>query len=328
MKLTDLGERKLINSILSILGDADIAVGPGDDCAAIEIGDEYLLISTDMVTQRTHLPRSITPYQIGWFIIAINLSDLAAKGGKPLGLVVSIGLPEDYEVEDLSKMTEGMNDCARTFQTRIIGGDLKSNPEVTLCGTAIGTVPKSHFMGRKGCSPGELVAVTGALGGAAAGYYSQEHSVSSVEYDDGLKQLFEPYPRVNEGQTLSKLGAVTCSMDISDGLASSVYQLSELNKVGFELEWEKVPVSNVAQKVSDSLKIPIQELALYFGGEYELIVTLKPDIATKAIEALQNQCNTDLTIIGKVISDQENKLVINGKPQNLENRGYEHFTQP
>lgn len=328
MKLIDIGERKLIKKILTILDDSRIAVGPGDDCAAVEIGDDYLLITTDMLTHSTHLPKGITPYQIGWFIVAINLSDLAAKGAKPLGIVISLGLPEDYELDDLTELTKGMNDCARTFQTGIIGGDMKSNPEITLCGTAIGMVPQSCFMGRKGCAPGDLVAVTGTLGGAAAGYYALKNSLNDEEYNEGLKSIFEPNPRVTEGQVLAKSGAVTCSMDISDGLASSLYQLSELNEVGFEIELDKVPVAPVALKVSERLTIPIQELALYFGGEYELIVTLNPELANNAIEALQKQCNTNLTIIGKVISDQENRLFIDGKPENIENRGYEHFTKP
>jgi thiamine-monophosphate kinase len=327
MKLNDLGERKLIKEIMSILGKGQVAVGPGDDCAAIEFGDQFILITTDMITKSTHLHESITPYQIGWFIIAINLSDIAAKGGIPLGLVVSVGLPEDLVLEFLTEMTNGMNDCALEFSTSVIGGDMKANPEITLSGTAIGKVAKTEFMGRYGCHQGDLVAVTGNLGAAAAGYYALTNSLDRSEYTDGIKALFEPYPRINEGRTLARSGAITSSMDISDGLAASLYQLSELNEVGFEIEFDKVPKSPDAVKISEQLGIPIPDLSLYFGGDYELVVTLNPELSDKAIDILEKETGTRLTVIGKVTDTKNNTLIINNEIRELENRGYEHFTR-
>ena len=94
-KLSDLGERRVIRLISNILSKGDEIVGIGDDCAALEFGEEYLLVSTDMIYKKTHVPEIMTPWQIGWFVVAINLSDIAAKGGKPLGLVLSLGLPRD-----------------------------------------------------------------------------------------------------------------------------------------------------------------------------------------------------------------------------------------
>jgi thiamine-monophosphate kinase len=327
MKLNDLGERNLIKEILSIIDQDPIAVGPGDDCAAIESGDQYILVTTDMITKSTHLHENIKPFQIGWFIVAINLSDISAKGGIPLGIVVSVGLPEDLEVQFLSDMVTGMNDCARKFSTAIIGGDMKSNPEITLSGTAIGKVQKDEFMGRKGCNPGDLVAVTGSLGDAAAGYYALIRSLDKNKYSNCIRSLFEPIPRLFEGQTLSKSGAVTCCMDISDGLAASLYQLGEVNEVGFEIDLSKIPTSSNAVKIADRLDIPVQDLSLYFGGDYELILTLKPEMSDNVIEKFRNETGTELTVIGKVIEKKYNYLIINDERMDLENRGYEHFTK-
>jgi thiamine-monophosphate kinase len=326
MKLNELGERKLIKEIISILDKGQVAVGPGDDCAAIESGDQYILITTDMITKSTHLHDSITPYQIGWFIVAINLSDIAAKGGIPLGIVISVGLPEDLGLEFLSKLTEGMNDCTSEFSTAVIGGDMKSNPEITLAGTAIGTVQKEEFMPRIGCKPGDLIAITGQLGSAAAGYYSLVNSWDKEKYASSIKSLFEPYPRLNEGRTLARTGAITSCMDISDGLAASIYQLSELNKVGFEIDLENIPTSPDAVKIAGHLDVPVQDLSLYFGGDYELILTLKPEMSDKVIESLEKETGTILTVIGKVIENMENYLIIDNEKTVLENRGYEHFT--
>jgi thiamine-monophosphate kinase len=201
-KLSDLGERKAIHLISNILSRGDEAVGIGDDCAALDFGEEYLLISTDMISKKTHVPEIMTPWQIGWFVVAINLSDIAAKGGKPLGLVLSLGLPGDTSDSFLEELARGANVCATTYDTSIIGGDTKENPSVTICGTVFGTVKKDEFMSRKGAKPGDIVAITGTLGKAGAGYYAIQ---SSVENDEILKGLLEPKPRINVHVWISRM---------------------------------------------------------------------------------------------------------------------------
>ena len=104
-KLSELGEREAIRLISDILSKGDVAVGIGDDCAAFEFGEEYLLVTTDMISQKTHIPKEMTPFQLGWFIVAINLSDIAAKGGVPLGLVLSFGLPKETSETFLKELT-------------------------------------------------------------------------------------------------------------------------------------------------------------------------------------------------------------------------------
>ena len=313
-KLSDLGERQAIRLISKILSKGDIAVGIGDDCAALDFGDEYLLVSTDMITEKTHIPDVMTPWQIGWFIVAIDLSDIAAKGGKPLGLTLSLGLPKDTTESFLKEMMKGANDCATKYGITIVGGDTKENQQITLCGTAFGTVRKDEFMGRKGAKPGDIVAITGTLGKAGAGYFALNHNMKGAI----LKNLLEPQPRIKEGRSLARQKIVTSCMDISDGLSSSLYQLQEINKVGFEIKKDSIPLSSslldLAKKHKD---IDVYEYALHYGGDYELLLTIPPEAFKKIKEKL--------TAIGTVTKEQDIVLVDRASKYPFKNRGYEHF---
>jgi thiamine-monophosphate kinase len=324
-KLRTIGERKAIELITSILtpGDDEVAVGPGDDCAALKVGDDYILITTDMAAQKTHFPPNITPYQIGWHIVAINLSDLAAKGARPLGLVIAAGVPESYDVKFLENMFEGMNSCATTYNTFIIGGDIKAHDQLTLTGTAIGRVAQSEFMSRKGAKRGDIIGVTGTLGHAGAGYYTLKHKLVTPDREAFIG-LFEPKPRLAEGNALAKSGTVTSCMDISDGLAHSLFQLTKLNDIGFDILFEEIPIAPEAEELAEKLSISIEDLTIYFGGDYELLVTVKKDLWAEAREAVR-AAGSSLTQIGIVTDGPELNLIKEGGKEPLENRGYEHF---
>jgi thiamine-monophosphate kinase len=326
-KLSALGERKAIEVIKTILSTSDeqVAIGPGDDCAALDLGEEYLLITTDMTMELTHFPPEISPFQMGWFIVAINLSDLAAKGAKPLGVVVASGLPEDLSTYFLEDLVKGMKACATKYNTAIIGGDLKAHEHITLTGTAVGKVAKVEFMPRSGAKPGDIVAVTGTLGHAGAGFYSLKHRAGVENTDNELMEgLFEPKPRLAEGRALAKSGAVSSCMDISDGLADSLYQLAEINNIGFEIEFEKIPVDHKIVEFSKDLSIPLEDLSVYFGGDYELLMTIPPESWDHALGSV-SVTGTMLTKIGWVTENTELKLIKENSMITLENRGYEHF---
>ena len=111
-----LGERGVIRVIDGIV-KSEASVGIGDDCAAIDLGDRYLLVTTDMMVTKTHIPKGMGPYDIGWALVAVNLSDIAAMGGKPLGVVTAIGITKGHPIEFLEQMVDGMNDCALRFGT-------------------------------------------------------------------------------------------------------------------------------------------------------------------------------------------------------------------
>lgn len=324
-QLRTIGERKAVELITSLLtpGGKNVKVGPGDDCAAIQIGKDYLVITTDMTTEKTHFPPNISPYQVGWYVVAINLSDLAAKGAKPLGVVVAAGLPKDYDTDFIEDMIDGMNSCATTYGTAIIGGDLKAHEHLTLTGTAIGSVPANEFMPRRGAHKGDILGMTGALGHAGAGYYTLKHELLP-EHEANLIGLFEPKPKLAEGLALAKSGVVTSCMDISDGLAHSLYQLSDLNEVGFDVVFDDIPLDPEAIELAEKLAIPIEDMTIYFGGDYELLVTVKKDGWAKAAAAVKS-AGSALKQIGIVTDKPDLNLFKDGSRYKLKNRGYEHF---
>jgi thiamine-monophosphate kinase len=323
-RLVELGERAAIRRITAILTKGPNSMGIGDDCAAIDLGKDYLLVTTDMMYQRTHIPAQMTPYQMGWFLVAINLSDIAAKGGTPLGLVLSFGLPKKTSELFLTKLIKGADACAVTFGTSIVGGDTKASREITLCGTAFGTVKKYEFMPRTGARPGDVVAVTGTLGKAGAGYYALRRRRSEKKL---IKALLEPVPKLKEGRLLAKQHSVTSSMDISDGLSASLYQLHEINGVGFEIKKTALPLaSELSLLIEKSHDIDPYLLAMHFGGDYELLVTMPREAIEKAQKALRRH-GADLTLIGTVTKNKNIVLLDDKNKRIFENKGYEHFKE-
>lgn len=317
--LGTLGERETIRIIEKII-KSDATIGPGDDCAAIDLGDKYLLITTDMMVTKAHIPKGMGPYDIGWSIIAVNLSDIAAMGGTPLGLVTAIGITRGHPIEFIEQMVDGMNDCARRFNTSIVGGDTKEHDDLVLCGTAFGQVSKEGILLRKGAKPGDLVAVTGQLGRAGSGFYSLKRSLGLKEAEDALKR---PWPRIKEGMALSKSGIVTSCMDISDGLSTSIFELSRNSGMTHEIDYARIPKAKEVDMAFHDLERQ-KDLVLNFGDDFELLFTIERG-AEGQLAAIAQECGCPMTVIGKVTSGEENILIDNGKREKLENLGYEHF---
>jgi len=314
-----LGERETIRIIDRIV-KSDVSIGIGDDCAAIDMGNKYLLITTDMMVTKTHIPKGMGPYDIGWSIVAVNLSDIAAMGGKPLGIVTAIGITRGHPIDFLEQMVDGMNDCALKFGTSIVGGDTKEHDDLILCGTAVGEVSKEGLLLRKGAKPGDLIAVTGSVGKAGAGFYSMKRSLNLKEAEDALKR---PWPRVKEGMALSSSGIVTSCMDISDGLSASVFELSRNSGLTYEIDLAKVPKAKEVELAFHDAERQ-KDLILNFGDDYELLFTIKRD-AEPVLEKIAQDVGCPMTVCGKVTSGEENILIDNGKRERLENLGYEHF---
>lgn len=317
--LGTLGERETIRIIDRIV-KSDAAVGIGDDCAAIDIGPKYILVTTDMMVTKTHIPKGMGPYDIGWSIVAVNLSDIAAMGGKPLGVVTAIGITRGHPIDYLEQMVDGMNDCALRFETSIIGGDTKEHDDIILCGTAIGEVAKDKILLRKGAKPGDLIAVTGSLGKAGAGFYSLKRALNLKDAEDALKR---PWPRIKEGMALADSGFVTSCMDISDGLSASIFEMSRVSGMTYELDLARIPKAKEVEMAFHDAERQ-KDLVLNFGDDFELLFTLSREKEAE-LQAISQRIGCPLTVIGKVTSGEENILIDNGKREKLVNLGYEHF---
>jgi len=319
MKIKQLGERALIHRIVGLLsGGSDIVVGAGDDdCAVLDTGgDDHLLVTTDMLHCKTDFPEQMTARQIGWMSVAVNLSDLASKGASPIGIVMAMGIPPDTEVEFIEEVVKGMDECASRYGTHIIGGDTDAHDELTIVGTALGKVKKGHLIRRSGARVGDLVCMTGHTGTAGAALFALDKKIPVSQ--DILKALFEPVPRIFEGMALAGTGSVTSMMDISDGLALSLHDMSMAGSVGFKIYESRLPVLPDVKRLLK--KQELHEAAVFTGGDFELLFTVAPDKIEKARKACP------LTVIGEVI-DKGVFIERAGRVEELKARGYEHFRQ-
>src|SRR5439155_8386059 len=159
----DIGERGAIQVLIKIF-DRGLPIGLGHDVGVVDWGDDYLVATTDAVNVRTHVPQGASASQIGWYLVAVNLSDIAAAGARPLGFLGALSLPRDTDVEFLKGLARGMDECARQFGIAIVGGDTKESDVMTLAGTALGRVAKSRILLRSGAKAGDIVVATGDLG--------------------------------------------------------------------------------------------------------------------------------------------------------------------
>jgi thiamine-monophosphate kinase len=243
--------------------------------------------------------------------VAVNLSDIAAMGAEPAGVLIAVGLPQEADLFFIDELFSGFGDCASFYGTRIVGGDTDSHQELTITGTALGFVEKDLVLRRKGARPGDFLCTTGMLGGAGGGLWAWQHGVRS----EFITRLLEPEPRLKEGRALAKSQVVTAMMDNSDGLALSLSDLSEVGRVGFVVNEETLPVAKGLSEMVGQEKA--RELVMSAGGDFELILTVRPE----GLEAAQKACT--LTVIGEVV-DEGIWMEREGERRRIEAKGYEH----
>lgn len=321
-KLSDIGERQAIE-ILAKTHDRGHLVGLGHDCGVVEWGEDYLVVTTDVVNPRTHIPDGATPQQIGWYATAVNLSDIAASGARPLGFVAALSLPADTDVEFLRGLAAGIEECVREFGIAVLGGDTKEADMLSIAGSAFGRVRKERLLLRKGATPGDVIVATGDLGraGHAARLLESKTGVRS----EALTQLLRPYPRILDGMFFSESGVVTSCIDLSDGLGASLAQMAAMTGLSYQVTWESLPLyrglTNLPVEVA-------RDLTLYYGGDYELVATVKPEGIAQLLERYQGAGHGErhrLTVIGIVAAKGGNVVLTKEGPQPLLNKGWEHF---
>lgn len=278
----------------------------GDDCAIIPFKNTNLVLTTDMLWRRADFPAGVTAHAMGWRAAAASLSDIAAMGAKPLGVVLAVGAPE-FERPFLEELLQGVLDCCQSVNAPYVGGDISRHEELTLVSSALGEAKRP--VKRSGAKPGELVCVTGQLGRTAA-------ALRLFKMGDlkRANRLFEFTPRVKEGLALAPYA--TSMMDISDGLARSLYQLGEASHIGFKVRWRDLPLVPELEGLAQG-KQEQQEMALYTGEDFELIFTLPPGSLSAARKV------ASFTVIGEV-APEGFWIEEDGALMELEDRGYEH----
>ena len=316
LRVDDVGEFGVIDRIISLISGPESPYGMGDDCALIELGEEGIAITTDMMAQETDVPPGMKPWQIGWYAVAINLSDLASKGARPIAFLSSVGMPPETPLSFVDEIYGGMKMCCDKYSCYIAGGDTNSNKNLVISGTAVGRIRRGNFIQRKGARRGDVVAVTGELGLAAVGLdvlLSHKEMVDKRTVD----ALLTPEPRVNEGVYLAENHLCSASMDMSDGLASSLYQLSRASGVGIEILFDALPIAPEVREYARSGE-ELERFVLYTGGDFQLLLTMSEDSFRSAEKVI------DIKRIGTIV-DKGVHIRTDGSLRALKDSGYSHF---
>lgn len=329
MKLKQLGEFGLIDLLKenTIVDPASVVVGIGDDAAVLLPTPRQLqLLTTDMLVEAIHFDlKTTTPWQLGYKAVAVNLSDIAAMGGVPKHIVISLAIPQDLPVEFIVQLYEGMKEICRQFQVNIVGGDTVASPHGVVMNVAVtGEVDPTRLQRRSGAKPGDLVVVTGVLGNSAAGLdFLTRGNWEEFEYAWPLvTSHLTPQPLVKAGQIIA--GFATSMDDISDGLASEANEIAKASAVGVRLLADSVPLSAEVQEAGPFFGKPALDYALYGGEDYQLLFTVEPEQYRLLTLAGIDQ---KLTVIGEVTSECTGVELVqpSGQITALAARGYNHF---
>lgn len=329
-KLGELGEFTLIARLTEGLTcRAGVVKGVGDDAAVLDCGDRWILFTTDAMVEEVHFRlRQVSPQDVGYKALAVNISDIAAMGGRPAYAVVTAALPDYFSVEEAAALYEGLREAADEYGVCLVGGDTTTAPVLFISVALLGESAPGCVRYRSGAQTGDIICTTGSLGGAAAGLFLLDND--GVPCPEPLRNFLlrrykRPEPRVKAGIVLSSMPAVHALIDVSDGLASELHHIASESGCGCQLWRAAVPVEPAAELVGRRAGVEPVEWALFGGDDYELLFTVAPEAmgqVSQALSAVGASCRP----VGKVVPEQGVRLVHqDGTSRDLPRAGYEHF---
>ena len=316
----ELSEDELIAAIRRVLSGAgpEVIVGPGDDAAVLAAPSGQLVLTADALIEGVHFDLGFTsPRDLGYKAVVVNVSDIAAMGASPRAALVTLALSRQLEAAWVMELYGGMREAADEHALWIVGGDLTRADQVAISVTVAGDVAPGRAVTRSGARPGDVVAVTGALGASAGGLRVMAGGRVRTDADRALLRAHQrPGARVGEGAVLARHGA-TAMMDVSDGLAKDLTRLAAASGIRARLRIADVPVADGATEAE----------ALGGGEDYELLVTLPgPSALAAAAAELRDAYGVGLTSIGDVeAGDGVVAVGDDGVERPLDPTGWDHF---
>ncbi len=298
MLIKNIGEFGLIERIKKLIKtDASVVKGPGDDCAVIKFSkDKYMLFTSDMIVEGVDFTGKDRPYLIGRKAIAVSVSDIAACAGLPRYCLVSLAMPQNSPVEFIDKLIKGMLSVAKKYGINIVGGDLSRSKQLTIDVSMLGIVEKKNLVLRSGAKIGDIIFVTGKLGGSILGKH--------------LRFI----PRLKEARFLVKNFRVNSMIDISDGLACDLGHILEESSTGAIIYEDLIPISQQARNLND---------ALYGGEDFELLFTVSAYEAKK----LYRKKLTGFKPIGEIVDKKYGLRLVDKRSRDkiIKPKGFQHF---
>ena len=327
----DLGEFGLIERLAGTVAAArldapagkgfQLLLGIGDDAAAWRSGPGVMVSTTDTMVEGVHFTQATTPWQdVGWKVMAANLSDVAAMGALPTCAVVTLGLPRGYPVSAVDALYEGMLEACKRYHFLLVGGDIVHSSQCFVT-VAINGVCLSEPLTRSSARVGDAIAVTGQLGGSAGGLRLLQ---SGAVLDSGAANALvsvhrRPQPRLEEGQRLVSAG-IRCAMDVSDGLLADLAKLCQASGVAARVHSDQVPMDSSLRQMWPDHAL---QMALNGGEEYELLFAGDSPLVSRVVADLPHGA-----VIGEITAGKPGSVSVHdrqGRELAVASSGWDHM---
>jgi thiamine-monophosphate kinase len=295
-------------------------LGIGDDCALLNIPDDHeLVVTTDTMVEAVHFFSNGDAESLGYKLLAVNLSDLASMGARPIAVTLALTMPK-INPEWLTDFASGFFQLAERYSVDLIGGDTTSGP-LTLTVQALGLVSRGTALYRSTAKPGHLIYLTGNLGSAGLGLKALQ-GYQKTQVTEALLRFHRPEPRIEIGLVIQNY-ASAC-IDVSDGLLADLGHILESSQVGACLDWEKIPLSNEVRAYIE--QTGDWDMPLTAGDDYELCFSVEPE-QQQALESTLYGLGFDCSHIGNIEAEPGLRLNKAGIVTNLNSKGFEHFSE-
>lgn len=303
LKVSDIGEKELVKYIIANSKE----ITP-DDTAITKFNSTNLISTCDMLIQSRHFPKNMSYFDMGFKAVTVNVSDLAAMGAEPLGFLLSIAIPKDLSLNSFKEIIDGVLRACNYYSIPLIGGDTNEASEIIMSGTAFGCCDNPLM--KNTYSKDDLIVLTGDIGLAALGFNFED--LNNIYTNKALK----PLARLKEGILIKNAGA-TSATDITDGLASELYEIKK-DGFGFMIQEEMLGISDEYKQLAEELGLDYLDLILHIGEDFELLFTISEDDLKRL--------TIDYKVIGKVNDSDKIELTLdNGLVVEIKNKGYEHY---
>lgn len=325
MRLSEAGELRLVDLLRQRFGKKarGVIFGIGDDSAVVRPRSKNTLLTTDMMVEGVHFDLSwITPFQLGYKLVSVNVSDIYAMGGQPEFMLLDFAAPGYFKREQFDSLLKGIETALKTYNLSLIGGDISAAERLILSATVMGRAAK--IVTRAGANIGDFIYVSGNLGDSSCGLQILKRIGRSVMIEKNEKIDFGPgwrtvgpllgrhlMPLARDPERFSR--RATAMMDISDGLFIDLSRLCKESGVGARIYLDKIPMSEELIKASGYLGLSPLDLAVGGGEDYELLFTAPPGAKIKAL------------CIGEITARQLRVIDHEGKNKKMNIRGYSHF---
>jgi thiamine-monophosphate kinase len=293
-----------------------VLVGIGDDAAVLRPPPGEVLVATvDAVVEGVHFGPGFAPEDVGWKALAVNLSDVAAMGARPLWALAALATPRGEDPARLVRVGKGLSACARRYRLALVGGNVTASRDLSLTVTVLGSARRSRVLTRTGARPGDALLVSGTLGDAALGL---ERGAAAAL----VRRQRRPTPRLALGRALA--GIASACIDVSDGLLKDLGHLCEASGAGASVRLAELPLSRAYLAAARGRRDPF-EAALSGGEDYELLLAVPVRRVPQALAAAR-RTGTRLSVVGSVVGGRGVQVAgFHGGRHPVRRLGYDHL---